>query len=761
MKTGLKAAALCVLAIVAFSCNKDKEPEKPADKIELAAYTMELGARGGSATLSLTANADWTASSDAAWATVSPARGKGSDQPQEVLIKAAANTGDAARAAVITFKISEDVHKELIVSQPKAEDNPGPDTPPSSEKIPAPVPTVKLAGPDWLIFRWDLSDNPFCTNYEIALYKGELLLRGKKVSDFTYGERFTNPVYLYDSAIVFGALDSNSEYVFKVRALSSDESVMPSSDWAEITGTTGAPFVETETDAILVERFNKMVFSGDYVNRAWGFRPTDAEAKTQASLWEPASMVQTPDGTTGDYFNTSSYPKTYRENIMGLAGWEGSKVYGHFGFPKLGTSSAAGYLTTCPLDKISGKKNLVVKFKCMPFCELREEAVSDPLSVAVDVLDAGAADAGTIELTAGAGKWTECEFHIKDATAQTRVSFKTTGAAKCRVLIDDIVIKEYAGAIDIHDEAPAAVRMVASHTTDLAFEWDAPSDNVNRTFNVYLYESATGEPVRSYTVAFDTKFHRNAFTFAALAPSTTYWLGVQSKTSEIVKIEAKTADVIQVPDDIIFWAPFDECRWGGDHVNNTYGAKPAVTDKTADPLAEMNTVQTPNGGGSGNMFGTMSAAWKEQRGLADWPSGTACYEYPGYFKFGAASSAGTVALPALTKIGATPKDVILSFDASPWVEPNNDPTKNVSDKTNALISIKSGPGTLYQDGNAVSGEAVINIEALPQRVWTPLSFRIEGATQETVILFNSINNSDNSGNKCRWCIDNIKVELVK
>ena len=88
---------------------------------------LEFQGAAGEASLSITANCDWTISKDADWVTVNPASGS---QHQEVTVTVTANNTGADRTATITVKGSDFLAKKITVTQAKSADSsltPGPD----------------------------------------------------------------------------------------------------------------------------------------------------------------------------------------------------------------------------------------------------------------------------------------------------------------------------------------------------------------------------------------------------------------------------------------------------------------------------------------------------------------------------------------------------------------------------------------------------------------------------------------------------------
>lgn len=106
-------ASLAILATL-VSC-KDKEEPSTAPSLSIDKTEVELGKEGGSATITLTTNRDWTATTADKWITIEPAKGSASGEAQEVTITALPNTG-TNRTGSVLFSIGV-ADKTIKVSQ--------------------------------------------------------------------------------------------------------------------------------------------------------------------------------------------------------------------------------------------------------------------------------------------------------------------------------------------------------------------------------------------------------------------------------------------------------------------------------------------------------------------------------------------------------------------------------------------------------------------------------------------------------------------
>lgn len=106
-------ASLAILATL-VGC-KEKEEAPLAPSLNLDKTEVELGKEGGSATVTLTTNRDWTATPSAEWITVEPESGSASDDAQSVTITVLPNTGNN-RTGSVSFSIGL-AKKSVSVSQ--------------------------------------------------------------------------------------------------------------------------------------------------------------------------------------------------------------------------------------------------------------------------------------------------------------------------------------------------------------------------------------------------------------------------------------------------------------------------------------------------------------------------------------------------------------------------------------------------------------------------------------------------------------------
>ena len=98
MKKFVTILSTVVLAVLA-SCQKPVEPS-----LSLKDQEISVPAAGADETVTFQTNQDWTANSDAAWVTVTPAAGSGADAGATITVSVAKNDTFDARSAKVSVK---------------------------------------------------------------------------------------------------------------------------------------------------------------------------------------------------------------------------------------------------------------------------------------------------------------------------------------------------------------------------------------------------------------------------------------------------------------------------------------------------------------------------------------------------------------------------------------------------------------------------------------------------------------------------------
>lgn len=380
----------------------------------------EFTAEGGNITFNLASNSPWEASNVPEWTAISQSSGEAGSF--EITFTAGKATED--RAATVIFKTTtgaNDASAEITLEQKF-----------QKPSLSAPVLSILKKTHNAAIIAWeDVTGDYTDRTYEFQCIDPE----GNIVNAVTKNT-FTDT--WYNNNIAYGNLKPSSVYKCRMRAISTDETLCNSSEWSEIEVTTDAVPAEPQ-DCILSESFHNFVWPGDYLLGGYGFCPSST--KTAESLDLKADKFYGPGNSTGDYFNSGSFPASFIQDVVGLKGWSGSKVYGHIGYPKMGTGSAAGWIQTCKLEKVEGTQNLEVSFLICPYFDWKTGG-QDSGSVTVSAEGAGeitsgaAIDLGTMKIK----EWTKMTVTVTGATADTQIKFAAGGGSQ-RFFLDDLVIK--------------------------------------------------------------------------------------------------------------------------------------------------------------------------------------------------------------------------------------------------------------------------------------------------------------------------------
>jgi len=103
-------AAACLLAFAALGCTKN--PYAPTVQA-VAASDADIAAAGGSVTIDITSDAEWSVVSSAAWARVAPVQGSGNGT---VTVTCEPNTSGTARSATIIIYAGIDKNMDGRIS---------------------------------------------------------------------------------------------------------------------------------------------------------------------------------------------------------------------------------------------------------------------------------------------------------------------------------------------------------------------------------------------------------------------------------------------------------------------------------------------------------------------------------------------------------------------------------------------------------------------------------------------------------------------
>lgn len=139
-------------------------------------------------------------------------------------------------------------------------------------------------------------------------------------------------------------------------------------------------------------------------------------------------------------------------------------------------------------------------------------------------------------------------------------------------------------------------------------------------------------------------------------------------------------------------------------------------------------------------------------------------------KFGSASAIGKLTTPTLASLGVdAPANVVLSFNAAPYYEPNLATGKfetapNQGSGTTVVVTV-NGDGT-FDDGTqtqTLRNRTPVETAPMPKGIWSirSIPLRVTGATGATT--FTIATSLDGTGavtgsNSCRMWFDDLRIE---
>ena len=264
-----------------------------------------------------------------------------------------------------------------------------------------------------------------------------------------------NKKYPYNRFII-GALDPATTYYFRVKrgpsAGVADDAGKIDSKWTEPCPVTTKAEPQVPADAVLFQDFRHLAYGGNNVYTAWGGGLNDnPTGKALDKIFVPYEKHCTANAAAANLWTTHS--AAYRTAI-GLEGWVGgnnaaghtgnNSVYGATGMLKMGTGSAAGWIQTPPLAKLTAPTDLTVTFEaCSWWEDVSSTAPSDNPEIKVVVVGPGTID-GQKELRMRISEKFEMKSYavrIDGATAETAVEFIAAQAKPAnRWFLDNILI---------------------------------------------------------------------------------------------------------------------------------------------------------------------------------------------------------------------------------------------------------------------------------------------------------------------------------
>ena len=261
--------------------------------------------------------------------------------------------------------------------------------------------------------------------------------------------------------------------------------------------------------------FDKFVWGGDAINNEEGVVPTEDGTGATGSYdgTEPARSTCTrgTDGT-GNCFATMG--EEYRKN-RDISDWDGTRVYEHPGYVKIGVAAEGGWIMTPPMSAIAGTTDIDVSFKAAHW---NEENGHTDIVFAVEgdgVIDGSAVlvmPASDTWKKVKKNGWTQFKIRVLDATSNTRLKWSaadlTTGGS--RFMLDDILVETSKVRTEPLNPVNAETVSYTAEENSLTFTWDAVEDA--SAYRLELAREATPDFMQTVEVAETT------YTFDKLEP---------------------------------------------------------------------------------------------------------------------------------------------------------------------------------------------------------------------------------------------------
>lgn len=359
-------------------------------------------------------NGDWSITSDCDWLSFSTMQGKGDGTTREkVQVTAARNISEAREGTFILHAAGKDL--TIACSQ--------------EEGAPLTFAQAKLSA--------SLSAGKSVDGISVDVpysygYKGQKIVlhaslsgagaEGLSIADQTFTlESTEGTLHLY----LMGAPTSSGPLVIKI---SSDDA----------TANTAMLQTSVLSKVILEQHFDLMLWGGDVIGNKTGIMGTfiaGDSGKIIDSTKSPTTCKATTDGSN-DLILTMA--ESYRQ-LRGFSGWDGSKIYEHPGYIKMGTASAIGKVITPALSELTdGVTSVKVT------CRAAQYIAESGGKLTITVLDGGtpSINAYTYKYagTKAGGTWEDVSFTIDGVTKKTKIQFSSQGNK--RFCMDDIVISE-------------------------------------------------------------------------------------------------------------------------------------------------------------------------------------------------------------------------------------------------------------------------------------------------------------------------------
>lgn len=408
--------------------------------ITVSADVFELTRKGEAIdSYSLTTNGSWSATvtEGAEWLSVTPV--SGDMGTSSISVAATANETGEVRTGKVKFVATTGVKiAEAEVSVTQLAEN---------AKLPAPEFLAHEVSWNSLFIRWDVvegSDNKY--HFELAKAASpESPVNIVREADFSNDGSSVKEDY--EPALLFGHLEPETEYIFRVKALSSEED-FDDSIFAEYEFTT--PAKPDESAYVLCERFDNFVWGSNYLLKAWGVKPAEAgvlgdESTKISSLDEPADAIITPRNHIAYALGTNKrFSDAFVRDGWQLEGWNGVALHSVFGMLKVGDwgQNKSDFVQTPALSKISGTADVRLTFSYAPWWD-ENKTTTDSAKITLEILGGGTAETTEFnESFTVPCKLTTVSTVIRNATPETSVKLTPDLASSGhRLFIDDIIVE--------------------------------------------------------------------------------------------------------------------------------------------------------------------------------------------------------------------------------------------------------------------------------------------------------------------------------
>lgn len=197
------------------------------------------------------------------------------------------------------------------------------------------------------------------------------------------------------------------------------------------------------TNYIFIQNFGRFTYGGDDANMLPGLNPTTEGTAPNLTLTSTISTCGYSVDVSDAFLQMGSDYRTSR-GISTTDGWDGSKVYEHPGFVKIGVTKEQGWLQIPAFATLTTTKDVVLSFDAMAY----DANITGTTSMTVStVVGTTPTVVKTIDLpartTQTAGEWQHYSVDISGANSSMFV--KITGGSVTglyRVLLDNIRVIE-------------------------------------------------------------------------------------------------------------------------------------------------------------------------------------------------------------------------------------------------------------------------------------------------------------------------------